>query len=100
MAATLLLLLLVFSVGGTNAQNGMVVEVTRNRDGDEYFAHNGTSGNYEKRTCPRSTPTLGSGGACQSDISLRNQCKLSEFNSSLFHWRDRNWWVKTARVEG
>ena len=75
MATTSLLLFLVFCAGGSKAQNGAVVTVTRNRDGDEYFAHNGTSGNCEKRTCPRSTPTLGSGGACQSDISLRNQCK-------------------------
>ena len=78
MAATSLLLFLVFCAGGTKAQNGAAVEVTRNRDGDEYFTHNGTYRNCEKQTCPRSTPTLGSGGACQSDISLRNQCKLRE----------------------
>ena len=28
--------------------------------------------------CPRSTRTLGSSSACQSDMSLRNHCKLRE----------------------
>ena len=78
MAPTLLLLFLVLCTDGTKAQNEALVLVTRNRDGDEYFAHNGTSGNCQKLICPRSTPTLGPSGVCQSDISLRNHCKLRE----------------------